>query len=136
MVDWIAWTPDYAVHVQQIDEQHRELFRRFNDLLEAMWNGKGKEAVTDSLLFLGEYTVSHFKGEELLMMQYDYPHYRTHKGIHDGFVQEVKEFTAECANQDLETGVVVGVAVKLGDWLQDHIKRMDVQLGAFLKSRL
>jgi len=136
MADWISWTPDYGVNVERIDEQHRELFKRFNDLLEAMWDGKGKEAVADSLQFLADYTVHHFKAEEDVMMQYDFPHYATHKSLHDGFVQEVNEFLTECATQDVGTGVVVGVAIKLGDWVKDHIKRMDVQLGGFLKSRL
>lgn len=135
MTDWIAWTRDYSVHVEQIDEQHRELFRRFNDLLEAMWDGKGKEAVRESLQFLGDYTVSHFEHEELLMSQHDYPHYRTHKSIHDGFVEEVKEFMARCGSLDLDTDVVAGVALKMGDWVKDHVKRVDVQFGELLRSR-
>jgi hemerythrin len=101
-----------------------------------MWDGKGKDAVRESLEFLGDYTVRHFKDEELLMIQHDYPHYRTHKSIHDGFVQEVKEFMAKCASADQDTGVVAGVALKLGEWVKDHIKRMDVQFGEFLRSRM
>jgi hemerythrin len=136
MVDWIAWTPDYAVHVEQIDEQHKELFRSFNDLLEAMWDEKGKEVVTGSLQFLSNYTIFHFGAEEFLMVQHGYPDYQIHKSLHDGFVREVKEFVAKCASQDVGTEVVVGVASSLGEWVKDHVKRMDVQLGAFLKSRL
>ncbi|MCA1959428.1 MAG: bacteriohemerythrin [Desulfomonile sp.] len=136
MADWISWTPYYSVHVEQIDDQHRELLKRFNDLLEAMWDGKGKEAVGSSLQFLADYTIYHFGAEKHLMIQHDYPNYGTHKSIHDGFVKEVREFLAKCATEDVGTGVVVGVAIKLGDWVRDHIRRMDVQFGEFLKSRL
>jgi len=136
MADWILWTPEYAVHVEQIDGQHKELFRRFNDLLEAMWDEKGKEAVRDSLQFLSNYTIYHFRAEESLMVQCGYPDYQTHRRLHDGFVREVKEFVEKCASQDVGTEVVVGVAASLGEWVKDHVKRMDVQLGAFLASRL
>lgn len=32
----MAWSEDLAIGVAQIDQQHRELFRRFDDLLEAI----------------------------------------------------------------------------------------------------
>ncbi|MGO9121022.1 MAG: hypothetical protein ACLQPD_25850 [Desulfomonilaceae bacterium] len=47
MGDWIPWLKDYEVNVAEIDEQHRELFRMFNELMDAVWDGKGKEAISN-----------------------------------------------------------------------------------------
>jgi hemerythrin len=55
------------------------LFKRFNDLLEATWDGHGKQAVADSLQFLGNYTVYHFRAEESLMVLLNWRIFREFK---------------------------------------------------------
>ena len=51
----LQWREDLAVGVKSIDEQHQELFRRINSLLEACNLGKGREEVASVIAFLGEY---------------------------------------------------------------------------------
>jgi len=136
MAEWMSWTPDYSVHVRQIDEQHRELFRRFNNFLDAMWDGKGKDVLGENLMFLANYTVEHFGTEESFMRQFGYPEYQAHKQLHDSLVQEVNEFITRFRNENLDSNTVVNVANKLGDWVTNHIKGVDVRLGEFLSSRL
>ncbi|MHB9035807.1 MAG: hemerythrin domain-containing protein, partial [Armatimonadota bacterium] len=57
----VQWTPDLAVGVREIDDQHRELFKRVNDLLEAMSKGKGRDEIAKVVAFLGNYVVTHFE---------------------------------------------------------------------------
>ncbi len=68
MGQWIPWLPAYEIKVSEIDEQHRELFRMFNDLLDAMWDGKGRDIMQEKLQFLANYAVTHFNTEENYMV--------------------------------------------------------------------
>jgi len=45
MADLIPWMREYEVNIEEIDEQHQELFRMFNELMDAVWDGKGKDAI-------------------------------------------------------------------------------------------
>jgi hemerythrin len=136
MSDWFLWTPDLSVHVEKIDAQHRELFRRFNILAEAAFDGKGKEAIGESLQFLADYTIEHFGDEETFMKTYQFPDYTAHKQIHDAFVQDVKQFISSFESEQVTSNLVANVVQTLGDWTRDHIKGMDQQLGAFLQDKV
>lgn len=135
MADWIAWNDDLLVNIVQIDDQHRELFRRFNVLGDAVWDGKGKQVIGETLDFLAEYTVQHFNAEEELMREYQYPALITHKKAHDNFVQEVQAFINDFASKDVDSGLIISVVNKLGDWTRNHIRRMDKELGEFILTR-
>ncbi len=130
---WVVWSDDLNCNVAQIDEQHRELFRQFNELGEAIWDGKGKEAVGSLLSFLAEYVVKHFGDEETLMVTNQYPGYTTHKKVHDDFVAEVETFIKSYQEQEYSSALVISVLNKLGDWTRNHIRQMDREMGAFVK---
>ena len=53
----IKWSPEYAIDVEIIDNQHKELFNAVNNLLEACSQGKGKEEAGKILQFLENYVV-------------------------------------------------------------------------------
>ena len=62
----IEWTADLATGVDEIDNQHKELFQRINNLLEACNHGKGKEEVKKVISFLEDYVITTFlRGREV-----------------------------------------------------------------------
>lgn len=136
MADWVSWTEDLTVHVQKIDEQHKELIKRFNQLGEAVWDGKGKEAVGEMVRFLAEYTVKHFSDEEELMKIYAYPKIETHKRAHKNFVEEVSSLVNDLQSRDYDSAFVISVVNKLGDWTRIHIRVMDKELGLHIKAKM
>jgi hemerythrin len=56
----LIWTEALAVGHGLIDAQHKELFSRYNTLLQACREGRGREAIAPALEFLAEYVVKHF----------------------------------------------------------------------------
>jgi len=129
----IEWTQDLSVGVDIIDEQHRELFRKINALLEACQAGQGKQAIVEVIQFLEDYVIAHFQMEEQCMVANEYPYYSAHKELHDKFMQDfydLKErFRTEGANitlLSLTNRVVV-------EWLVNHIGKVDKALGEFLR---
>ena len=132
MGQWIPWLPAYEVKVAEIDEQHKELFRMFNELMDAVWDGKGKDAIKEKLDFTANYAVTHFATEEKYMQRYGFPGYVAHKKLHDDFTADVVKFLGEYESKGASTEVVVQVISSLGNWTREHIRDTDQVLGEFL----
>jgi hemerythrin len=128
----IPWTNQYEINISKIDEEHRELFRMFNELMDAVWDGKGKDSIKQLLDFTANYAVTHFSTEEKYMKQYDYPGYLDHKKLHDDFTADVVKFLQKYETGEVSTEMVVSVISSLGTWTREHIRATDQYLGKFL----
>lgn len=136
----MQWTEDLAVGIEKIDEQHRELFEKINDLVAAVKQSVCKYKIGDTIKFLEDYVVFHFGEEEKLMQQFGYPGYPAHKDQHEKFIANFNELKKELPK--LEGGKKPGsydLSVETNqvvvDWILDHIAKVDKQLGAFLKDK-
>ena len=83
--------------VDAIDVQHRELFARVGQLLEASRSRRSREEVVRLLEYLGGYVVEHFAAEEQLMESSAYPRLGGHRAEHLEYLGEyaVDHFAAE-----------------------------------------
>ena len=130
----VQWSENLAVGVNMIDEQHKGIFSRINNLMNAMSQGKGKEEVGKVLEFLADYTQKHFSAEEKLMMQNIYGGYPVQKAAHTQFIKDIsglkKDFDAKGATSD----VLLRTQRHLSDWLMKHIVSEDKKLGTFLQT--
>ena len=130
---YMDWRPALEVGHAKIDAEHRSLVEALNRLHAAMKLGKGKDEIEKTLLFLKDYTVEHFKGEERLMMAYRYPGATAHCAAHADLIKEVGELIANFqAGKVLLTSSVLNF---LEDWLVKHIQGEDMALGAFLRTK-
>ncbi|NLW16287.1 MAG: hemerythrin family protein [Firmicutes bacterium] len=131
----LLWKDDLATGVELIDEQHKELFARIEQLLAACNQGKGKEEVTNTLDFLAEYIEIHFTAEEELQRNSGYPEYEAHKAIHDKWVEEISQLREQLAKDGPTVRLVLQVNRKVVDWLTQHIRKVDKRLAEYLRSQ-
>ena len=75
----MPWHPSLSVGIELIDEQHKEWFKRAEDLFEAGKKGQAKEYIGELLGFLDQYTKKHFADEERYMLSINYPGYDEQK---------------------------------------------------------
>ena len=68
----VQWSDDLTTGIDKIDNQHKNLIIKVNELLQAINAGKGKRQIGSMLEFLGEYVVEHFSTEEEYMKEYNY----------------------------------------------------------------
>lgn len=129
----MQWSASLATGVDLIDQQHQELIKRINQLLEACNQGKGKEVVEEMLNFLEDYVKTHFRAEEKLQQDHHYPEYPTHKQLHDQFIQDIGNLKQQFESEGATLRLVVVINRKVVDWLTQHIMRADKALAAFLK---
>ncbi|TCL72428.1 hemerythrin [Hydrogenispora ethanolica] len=132
----IEWTPDLAVGSPAIDDQHKELFHRVDQLLEACNQGKGRDTVGGLLKFLEEYVVTHFGTEEEYMTRFAYPKMAEHQAQHEQFVQSLAPLKEAFAKEGPGLNLVILTNRIIINWLNAHIRNVDKQLGAFLKDKL
>jgi hemerythrin len=130
----LRWTPALAVGDPDLDDQHRELFRRGARLIEALRGGDRGEVVP-TLAYLEAYVVHHFEGEERLMREVGYPGLAAHAAAHRAFRDE---FAAMVGG--LESGgptVLLALTVHnwLAAWLREHLEGVDLELARFLVAR-
>ncbi|HHZ20157.1 MAG TPA: hemerythrin family protein [Firmicutes bacterium] len=131
----VEWTEDLAVGVEEIDNQHKELYKRLNSLLEACSQGKGRETISQTLAFLGEYTVSHFSAEEKLMAKHNYPEIEQHKEQHKWFVEAFMDLKKQLEEYGPAGHIVIKTNRVLVGWLNSHIRNIDKKLGLFLQDK-
>ncbi|MFZ2197483.1 MAG: bacteriohemerythrin [Thermodesulfovibrionales bacterium] len=136
----MKWTEDLSTGIEKIDEQHRELFEKINDLVAAVRQSVCKYKISDVIRFLEDYVVFHFGEEENYMLQFGYPGYQSHKAQHQKFIENFNELKKELPK--LEGGkkpgsydLSVWTNQVVVDWILDHIARTDKQLGEFLKGK-
>ncbi len=85
----IKWSNDYAVGVAEIDSQHRELFKLFDDLNDAMATHKEKQVTEKLLSQLIDFWDMHCKMEENYMKQFGCSGLHAHHFAHDGFKKKL-----------------------------------------------
>lgn len=135
----LQWTEALATGVEEIDNQHKELFRRINNLRDAMKQGKGRMDIGTLLKFLEDYVVSHFSAEEKFMARENYPDTDYHKEQHSRFREAFAKLKGELEAGTTEfTDLVVTSETNslLGNWWINHISKVDKALGAFLKTKV
>jgi hemerythrin len=130
----IYWTPDLAVGVERIDDQHRQLFKAADDLAEAMWAGKKGDEVKKTIDFMLDYTSFHFKDEEEVMVNSNYPGYAAQQQAHVKFVSVVSDLKQKFeADEFTSSSAAIEVLTTACDWFRTHIREMDKKLGDYLK---
>ena len=126
----VAWSEEYSVGIQEIDEQHQVLVGLINELYSAMAQKGGDAKIGSVLDSLVDYTKVHFAVEECLMRMFGYPGYEAHKQIHDVLVAQVVGLVEKYRSGDGRVGMELLFLLK--DWLLDHIKEKDAGYAPYL----
>jgi len=131
----IAWRESMSIGVPEIDSQHKELLSRFDLLLKACEAGKGIDELKKLLGFLDDYVVKHFSDEEAIQRNSNFPGYATHKSEHDWFIARLKALNEEIKADGVAVYHVTETNNMLLKWLINHIAKVDVELGAYLRTK-
>lgn len=131
----ITWRKNYEVGIEKVDEQHKELFQKINNLLEACTNHKGREEVVETINFLEEYVNKHFSEEEQLQRDYSYPEYVKHKAAHEQFTRNFLELKKKLQQEGPTLQFIMQVNKVVVDWLIIHITNVDKAFGNFVNEK-
>ena len=135
-INWkngIDWCPDIETGHEQIDGQHRHIFKLLGDLVEECENKKNINTLK-ILNFLADYVVEHFADEEALQRQSKYPKFEWHREQHQFYINEFKKLNSEFAANGNSPKFTLDMNNTVISWIVRHIKSADVELGKFLNA--
>ena len=133
----ILWRPSLETGLEQVDDQHQEIFKRANKLIEINKSDLGREAgyeeAVELLEFLQDYIKKHFREEEQLQRKYDYPDYEHHKQVHDNLVQETKDLIDKFNQRENSLAALSELNKFILNWLVGHIDQEDRKVVKHIK---
>ena len=131
---YAEFTDNLVTGNEMIDSQHKELIDRMNKLLESCEQSNDKAVAVKTLDYLADYTDFHFKDEEKLQEEKNYPLLAAHRDQHGKFVKAVEELREMLEEEEGPTEAFVEAVKKnIVDWLLNHILVWDKQLALYVK---
>lgn len=121
----LVWRPAMSTGLAWQDEQHKEIFKRIDQLLDAMQQNQGSAVVKELLDFLQIYASQHFSDEENYMLTHSCTTCVKHKQCHEEFKEHLAELVAIYDSQGASTIVVLKLQSWLREWLFSHIMNVD-----------
>jgi hemerythrin len=128
----LQWRAAHAVFVDEIDDDHAEIFESLTALKDALAARSTRSAIRKCSQALAARIEGHFAHEERLMRAARYGSYRWHKGKHATALKQAREFLERIEQGDKGAGAEL--VEYLTDWLHDHTRLADMMLGAFLRN--
>ncbi len=123
---YAEFTDDLLTGNKTIDSQHKELISKINDLLVSCEERSNQSGAAKMLNFLADYTEFHFKAEEVLQKEIEYPGLKEHIEKHDELRNTVQELHEMLTEEEGPTDAFVQkVSEKVRDWLFYHIQTFD-----------
>ncbi|MDH4128347.1 MAG: hemerythrin family protein [Spirochaetota bacterium] len=128
------WEENYNLNIKSIDDQHKELL----ELINTLYNNTIKDYNADSYVLLDlilDWCIPHFRDEEKILEESEFPLYEEHKKSHRDFEGQIRIIYNEI-NKGFESRVLLVRFLKLLiNWFINHVMTEDKKYAEFLKSR-
>ena len=121
----LEWQSEWESGHPDIDEQHRELLRRGNALIQMSLSGSKQDAVVAQLNQVVEHVVRHFAYEEQVMLTANYPDCQRHAQIHQKLVERAWQLKEDYLQGKLKTAAFLVFIVD--DIIVEHMLTEDVK---------
>jgi hemerythrin len=129
----MEWRPDFELGIAEIDQQHRKIVELINTLTEAYNMGESTnklEVVFDEITYCAN---DHFKMEEKLFMDRNFPFAKEHILQHEHFSHKMHDYKMR-----FESGQSIASKVPefLKRWWTDHILDSDREYVDLVKNKI
>lgn len=126
----MLWSKQLETGVAIIDDQHKELFRRIDLLLD----NKQPDRVKTTLDFLDEYIVKHFTDEQNIHARSNYPKAAPHREYHNSFIASFRALKSKYEKEGATLANNLAVNKTVIGWLTNHILVQDKEFAVWLAS--
>lgn len=132
----MEWTEKLATGIATIDSQHKELFRRINNLVVAIKQQRCRSEIDGMITFLDDYARVHFSEEERHMREAGYGGLAEQERSHREYLAALAELKEQASLPRIQGGSYDLSATTnqvVVDWIVAHIMRLDMKFGEFLR---
>lgn len=124
----MMWKDSYRLGVERIDQQHMELFRMTEDLVNAIKDGATPEMCQKALGFLKDYVIYHFRDEEAYQASIHYSDIEAHTAEHRQFTQTVLDYEKRLTENGFDQKTMKDLAGTVTAWLIYHVVDTDQKI--------
>ncbi len=131
----MEWTDKLATGIITIDSQHKELFKRINNLAIAIKQHRCNAEIEGTIKFLDDYARIHFSEEEKHMRDSNYAGLEEQQEDHKKYLAMLaglKEQLTRMQGGSYYLSATTNQVVV--DWIVAHIMKLDMKYGEFLRS--
>jgi len=120
------WQEDYVIGNDIIDIHHEYLLHYLNDLHHSLSHHGGIEKIASALSELKKYTHIHFRAEEKMMEEMEYPKLASHIKLHQQFEDKINI----CYEEFKFNPIIppISLVEYLKEWFINHICVVDRQV--------
>src|SRR6266498_789797 len=93
----MEWTDKLATGISTIDSQHKELFKRINNLVSAIKQHRCKSEIDGTITFLDDYARVHFSDEERHMRDSNYGGLEEQREDHKKYLAALAELKEQAS---------------------------------------
>jgi len=131
VTDPLAWQEEYAIGIEVIDKEHRELFRDSRSLYKRLFEDDAPIATDQLFRLLLNTTRKHLDTEERLMHMHGYPDLDAHIKSHRLIIDTLRALCENFHASNIDSKKEVSTFIK--NHVMTHILTEDRKLGVFLK---
>lgn len=117
--------------IDAVDEQHEMLVALYNELDEAVWQGRAHRQMEVILARLFKYTKTHFATEEAMLLATGYPELAQHQLEHQRLAERLRKYVVRFKHSEERISVEMLEFVRR--WITSHIMESDQAYVAFVK---
>jgi hemerythrin len=121
------WDPALESGDDELDDDHRELFRLLGAVLAAT-AASDRGAAERLLERLHEETVDHFAVEQGRMAELEDPALPRHREAHEAFLEDFGRLRWELHHRGLSPLFRLWISTRFSDWLRFHTRSLDAAL--------
>jgi len=130
----LRWTEENSVYLPELDEEHQTMFRLLQELRRAVVEGEEAARLKLRAKHLADEITSHFRHEERMMREAQYPQAEWHKRQHATARAQLAAMADSIRSRDQASIFDSLEAVAKG--IRDHINIADRMAGAFLRNHM
>jgi len=125
------WDDSLLTGIEKIDKQHKDIFEKAEKIFDLDLSSN-IEDVNKSLIFLMNYSITHFSEEEQAMLKYHYEYFKEHRDQHNYFVNEIYAISQSIKNKGIDEDGLDSLKVLVIEWLGNHIHESDKKFAKYI----
>lgn len=124
----MVWREEFATGIEELDDQHKVMFDKVNELLEAVRSGLPDDRIGSLVTSLHEDAVVHFECEEGHMDSRKCSVCAANRVAHREFLRDFLDLKEQFEREGATAHFVDQVHQKVCNWMTTHIMAMDIAL--------
>ena len=124
MGQYFEWQDEYCTGDITVDEQHQYLFKIANQLLVTR-----ASRCKPIIMELYKYSRLHFRDEEKIMAEFNYPSLEDHIKLHENFISSLNDLSEQFTESEESRD---DLSSFFGNWIINHILNEDLRFANFV----